>query len=203
MSEQNKEIVQPGLGPMIESRPWGYSVSERGHRGAGMLASWGGRFVGVLLLMAAAGLWLAPSAAQGVELFPFKLGVSSIFAVFGAWLVWAGRRGMDHSFEFDTKSAELRHGARDFRGRFHAHGALAFAEIASVHMVGARDETEVPRLFLRLAGRNEGLQIAQGDEAVLEVLCARIAADLMRRKTPHRESRSLAERLAPAQAAVA
>jgi hypothetical protein len=186
-------------GPHIYTTHWGYALRhDTQHQNAGRIAAMGGRFFGAILLMAAAGLWIMPDALMTADVFAMKLAAMVMFAVFGSWLVWAGRRATGFEYEVDTSRSELRVGARDFRGEFQLKGVLAFAEIASVYLLRSKDHSQPTRLYLRVGRGDEALEIASGAEARLEALRDRLARDFAREPAPksHRVGARLADHTA-------
>ena len=182
-------------GPLVETTPWGYVLRD-GASGAraGLIAATGGRFLGAILLMAAAGLWIMPDALYGAEVFAMKLGAMVMFTIFGGWFAWAGQRGTSLVCQVDTSRGELRVGSDDLRGTFQLKGQLLFAEITSVFLVRSKDHDRPTRLFIRVGEGNDALELAQGGEARLEALRARLARDLARGAAPAPMALTLAPR---------
>lgn len=167
--------------PVLEESHWGYTIRDRdAARGLRCAAYAGSRFVGMVLLMAALGLWILPDTAHSAELFTMKLAAMVMFTVIGAALVWAGRAPRHLEFHVDTKRGELRIGNRDLRGAFRLASVLRFERVASVYMLRSKDRSQPTRLFLRLAVGDGAIEVASGPEEGLERLRLRLTRDLAR-----------------------
>lgn len=166
-------------GPVLESAHWGYVIRDPGPRsGASLVTAAASRFLGVILLMAALGLWVLPDTTHGTDVFGMKLAAMVMFTVFGGYLSWAGGVREHLEFHVDTHRCELRIGRRGLRGAFRLTSRLSFNEIASVYLLRSKDHERPTRLFLRLAGRSDALEVASGPEGTLDDLRARLAKDL-------------------------
>lgn len=166
-------------GPVLETAHWGYVIRDAA---AGMapnaVAAAVARFTGAILLMSAAGLWILPDSVHGSDLFGMKLAAMVMFSVFGAYLYRAGVAKGHLEYQVDLHRGELRIGRSDLRGAFRLSSRLGFDEIASIYMLRSKDHARPTRLFLRLAGREDAVEVATGPEAALEAIRERLAADL-------------------------
>ena len=172
-------------GPIIQDKAWGYIISD-GDSGDALrtVSSAAGRFVGAILLMAAAGLWIMPDALYGADVFSMKLAAMVMFSVVGGYSIWAGRRAFHPEFQIDLHRSEIRIGQRGIRREFRTRTRLDFDEIGSVFLLRSKDHGRPTRLFLRLGDFDSGIEIGTGPEARLEALRTRLARDLSRRPLP-------------------
>ncbi|MGR3509348.1 MAG: hypothetical protein ACU0CQ_07205 [Sulfitobacter sp.] len=66
------------------------------------------RLVGVLLLMASSGLWLAPGANWNNEVMLMKMALSAISLLVGVWLILSGQKPAAPEIQIDTVRREVR-----------------------------------------------------------------------------------------------
>ncbi len=85
---------------------------------------------GVLLLLVAAGMWIAPRAYWGEDLFATKLLLSMILSFVGIAMVQAGLILPRREVEIDTDKGEVRV-VRHARGKKHILNACAFEHLAA------------------------------------------------------------------------
>jgi hypothetical protein len=57
---------------------------------------------------------------------------------------------------------------------------LAFGDVSSVYLLRCKDRGRPARLFLRIAGGDDAIEVASGPEQQLEKLRERLAGDLAR-----------------------
>ena len=175
---RGRDNARTGAGPVIDETAWGYIIRESDAdtrlRIAGGIT---GRFLGAILLMAAAGLWVLPDAIHGAELFGIKLAAMVMFSVFGGYLFWAVRNALRPEFRIDRLHNEIRIGHRSGNGDFRKTTRVDFSEVVSVFLLRSKD-TRPTRLYLRLVDLETGLEIAAGREADMERLKQRLTSDL-------------------------
>lgn len=173
-----RETQHLGAGPVVEDTPWGYIIRQNtvdhALNGIGSLA---GRFFGVLLLLAAAGLWLLPHALLAAELFAIKLGMTTMLGVFGGLMLWAGRSPRQPEFRIDTAHREVRIGHSGPGSCFTPTARVDFEEIGAVFLLRSKSNRPT-RLFLRLTDFQTGIEIASGNAARMEALKERVSCDL-------------------------
>jgi hypothetical protein len=190
-----------GAGPVIDETNWGYIIRESDAetrlRIAGSIT---GRFVGAILLMAAAGLWVLPDAIYGADLFGIKLAAMVMFSVLGGYLFWAGRNALRPEFRIDRLHGEIRIGHRSGSGDFRPTARVDFADVVSVFLLRSKD-TRPTRLFLRLVDLDTGLEVADGGEAAMERLKERLTADLRAQGRSQPAPRTVARPVRPRRAA--
>lgn len=172
------DAAETGAGPVIEETGWGYIIREtdasQSLRAAGSVA---GRFVGAILLLAAAGLWLMPDSVYGAEIFGIKLAAMVMFSVLGGYFFWAGRNALHPEYRIDLEHHEIRIGQRSAGNGFHQSARIDFANVSSVFLLRSKDHRPT-RLFLRLADLNTGLEITAGSRVRMEALKQRLTDDL-------------------------
>ncbi len=66
------------------------------------------RLVGVSLLMASSGLWLAPGANWSNEIMLMKMALSAISLLVGVWLMLSGQKPATPEIQIDTVRREVR-----------------------------------------------------------------------------------------------
>jgi hypothetical protein len=198
-----RDTHEPELEPMVETTSWGYVIHDNDSDGCvGKMTAIAGRFFGGLLLAAAAGLWIMPDSLLGPDVFAMKLGAMVMFTIFGGWLVWVGRNCTRLEYQVNLQRGEVTVGARDIRGNFRLKGVLAFADVASVYLLRSKDHSQPTRLFLRIGRGDEALEIASGDETLLEALRDRLTHDFAAAASP-RPQPVRPRRVKPTLAAVA
>lgn len=169
----------------VDTTPWGYSIRDAATNSlTGKLVASSGRFVGAILLMAAAGLWVMPDALLTPEVLGMKLGAMVMFTILGGYVFWVGRTCTPGEFQIDTTLNELRVGTRAVTGAFREKGVLTFDEISSVFLLRSKQQRNATRLFLRVGPGDDALEIATGRQDELERLRDRITRDLQRAAEP-------------------
>lgn len=165
-------------GPLVEPTSWGYRIRARiANRALLRVGAQAARFVGTLLLIAAASLLVMPDGAGSGGM---KLGALVMFAVFGFFLFRAGQTAAHPELHVDVVAQELRIGYRELRGKFRPGATLAFADVSSVYLLRCKERGRPARLFLRIAGGDDAIEVASGPEQQLEKLRERLARDLAR-----------------------
>lgn len=103
------------------------------------------RLGGAALVLAAAGLWLAPGVAADAELALMKLGASLFLAALGVVLLLAGRRSGVDEVQIDTIQREIRIVTRGIDGIARLRGRYRFCDICDLRVEDdvllARDHT--------------------------------------------------------------
>ncbi|TYB81288.1 hypothetical protein [Maritimibacter fusiformis] len=169
----------------VDNTHWGYSIRDAATKSVtGMLVASSGRFIGAILLMAAAGLWIMPDALLTPEVLGMKLGAMVMFTILGGYIFWVGRTCTPGEFQFDTTRNEVRIGTRAVNGAFREKGVLNFGDISSVFLLRSKEQRNATRLFLRVGTGNDALEIATGKQDELERLRDRITRDLQRAAEP-------------------
>lgn len=172
------DAAATGTGPVIEETSWGYIIREshadRQLRTAGSIA---GRFIGAILLLAAAGLWVMPDSVYGEEVMGMKLAAMAMFTIFGGYFLWAGRHALHPEYRIDLEHREIRVGLRTRKNAFRQSSRIEFADVSSVFLLRSKEHRPT-RLFLRLADLDTGLEITTGNCAQLEALKQRLTDDL-------------------------
>lgn len=166
---------------VIDRTEWGYIIHEPVPVGrAKSLAAAFGRFGGTILLMAAGGLLLLPEMASAPGLDSMKLAATVMFTVVGLILFLSGRAPRQPEIHVDTDQREIRIGRRGLRGQFRPSANLGFQHVASVYLLRTKDQSRPTRLFLRLAGLDEAIEVAKGTASEMESLREVLARDLVR-----------------------
>jgi hypothetical protein len=84
------------------------SVANQPIDGVDLLLRWLYRIVGVSLILASSGLWIAPGANWSSDVMLIKMGLSALALMFGFWLTFESRRIAQPDIEIDTARRELR-----------------------------------------------------------------------------------------------
>lgn len=69
----------------------------------------GARFVGVVLMLAAVGMWILSGPLWDAEMMLVRLAISVLFMCLGLMLLHAGRDGLRDEIHLDQTAHELRH----------------------------------------------------------------------------------------------
>ncbi|MCB1336412.1 MAG: hypothetical protein KDK10_02780 [Maritimibacter sp.] len=172
-------------GPRIEETAYGYVIRD-GERPGPLhrFTAETGRFFGVILLMAASGLWVLPDSLHGDEFIGIKVAVAIMFLTVGGYFFWIGRHPRHPEFHIDVGRREIRIGQRDPKGNLRTSARLDFETVSSVFVLRSKDHSARPRLFLRLADLDTGLEIAAGSADQLERLRLRLTRDVSGQPAP-------------------
>lgn len=128
------------------------------------------RFTGVVLMLAAVGIWLLSGSLWDAEMMLLRLGVSVVFMCLGLSLLHAGRRKARDEIHLDQRARELRHVRRGHDGIARVRQRLALHDLSEVVI----DEDRLllrgncGRILLELSGmdRDQLLAIQQQVKAV-------------------------------------
>ncbi|MBV7378385.1 hypothetical protein [Maritimibacter dapengensis] len=162
-----------------EATPWGYIVNGGAEPGQSPLRTAGARFIGAILMLAGAGLWMVPDSTYGAEIFAMKLSALVLFVTFGGALVWFGRNRPGLEVQVDTSRQELRIGQRTISGKFKLLDMLRFGEVGSVYLMRNGAQGKPSRLYLRVGqDGSTGIEILRGSQRTLERLRLKLLDDL-------------------------
>jgi hypothetical protein len=92
------------------------------------------RLVGAALLLASAGLWIAPGGAPQQELALMKMGASLFFACLGLVFIYAGQAGGTDEFHIDESKREIRHVLRGQDGIARLKARYRFNDLSDVRL---------------------------------------------------------------------
>jgi hypothetical protein len=170
---------------------WGYIIKARATPPyalvAGQVMAW---FVGILLAVGGAGVWVLPMTSAALELLPLRVAVSTIFFAFAAILMWFASRGTEAELQVDTAQGELREVVRNRAGKPTLIGRYGFDSIGGVHFERGTDGQCM--LVVRYQNTAQVLPVAQGTEAMLAPLRDRLGRDMMVRLRTSAEARAAA-----------
>ena len=159
---------------------WGYIIRcQTCDRSLAIVMQWAAAFIGVSLLVAAFGLWTLPGSTLSQDVFGFKLGVSTVMAVFGTALVWFASHGTYYEVQVDLARLELRETLRNNRGQGRVQNRIKFEDIDAVYIDRSAGETAKARLMLRMASSTKLIEIAVDYEENLKRLHARLGRDIL------------------------
>jgi hypothetical protein len=188
--------------PVVTEAFWGYRIA--GRRAPIWLIGMQGLcwLTGVVLGMAAIGIWAVPGAGVGSGFVAFKLGASVPLGALAALLLWHASRGTAMGVEVDLRLGEVRAVLSNRAGRsavLARHGFDAVADVALDRVAGRADGA---MLSLRLRASGGALVVATGPELMLAGLQERLGRDLMvgQRKRVAEVVESAATTTAPAAA---
>jgi hypothetical protein len=169
---------------MVETY-WGYRIE--GRRAPWWLVAvqamcW---LCGVVLVIAAIGIWAVPGAGTGGGFLAFKLGASIPMAGVAALLLWHSSRGRMMGIEVDLRLGEVREVLFNRAGRTAVLARWGFDAIGGVHIDRRTGRPGDADLVLRYRNTSQVLRVAKGPETVLAGLRDRLGRDLMlgRRRT--------------------
>jgi len=140
----------------------GYAVE--GHATSGALTS----FLGVVLCVAALGLWLVPGASFDPTLMLIKLGLSIFFLIGGSMFLVASRSDNHPEVELDARRGILRIIERNAQGRIENSEEVSYDDLSEVDfrdgMLIARDHhgRSVVEMPVENAGDLEEIRAALG-----------------------------------------
>lgn len=176
-----RQLVTDDDGPELIHTRWGYIITSRD---AAKLAMRTGylfmRYVGIVLVLAAVGLWILPGTSVHGDVIPFKLGVSVLFVILGIVGIWNGVDDRCEETQIDLERREVRRGVRRANGQFVMCSDMALRDAGDLYMVAPSREDSGAVLYLRCARSDRALELAKGPEDLLFPLQRRIAMDLKR-----------------------
>ncbi len=159
---------------------WGYIIRcQDSDRSVAIVLQWVSAFMGVSLLIAAFGFWTLPGSMVSSDVFGFKLGISSVMAVFGMALVWFASHGTIYEVQVDLARMELREVLRNNRGTARVQHRIKFEDIDAVFIDRTAGENVKARLMLRLDASSKMVEIASDFEENLKRLHARLGRDVL------------------------
>ena len=118
--------ARAGQRPLIEKQ------AARGRRPARRAFAGVLRFAGVVLMLAAVGIWILSVPLLDAEMMLVRLAVSVLFMCCGLMLLHAGRRQGRDEIHLDPRSRELRHVHRGRDGIARTRRSLSLADIGGI-----------------------------------------------------------------------
>jgi hypothetical protein len=106
-------------------------TSSAGRAGLSVLM----RFVGIVLMMAAAGIWLLSVPRLDAEMMLIRLAASVLFLCTGLMLLQARRSPVRDEIQLDPRSGELRHVQRGRDGIARTRHSFKIAELGAITIV--------------------------------------------------------------------
>lgn len=178
---KTKPTMQKGTPKGCDLREtfWGYVVRpgyfavERAAYGemvAGVLA--------VLLAIAAYAQWLLPGSINSIEVLPFKIMGTVVFALFSSFLYLIARRGLCPEVQIDTQRQEIRTARRNRHGAATQTGCYPFQDIESVYIKRNSALPGRDKLCINPGENAPLIEVAVGRGKDLEQIMARLGADL-------------------------
>ncbi|MCM2561017.1 hypothetical protein M8756_01845 [Lutimaribacter sp. EGI FJ00015] len=92
------------------------------------------RFMGVVMILSAVGIWLVPVTAGDGAMVLMKLLVSLLFGCMGAVIVQWGRDGRTDEIHIDTGAGELRHVSRSCDGGMRLRARYRLDELSDIRL---------------------------------------------------------------------
>jgi hypothetical protein len=120
------------LSPAMDDRQIGKAAPKRAPRHGWRALSGLSRFTGVVLMLAAVGIWLLSGSLWDAEMMLLRLGVSVVFMCLGLALLHAGRRTARDEIHLDQRARELRHVRRGHDGIARLRQRLALRDLSEV-----------------------------------------------------------------------
>lgn len=130
------------------------------------------RFVGVVAILSAVGVWVVQTRLWDVEIVLIKLVVSVIFGTAGMAMLQVGRDLGADEFHIDKTEGELRHVKRGCDGIVRLQASYRFADLGNVSIEGGileaqdRSGAALIRAEIRDVDAAAGLKLALQDCAI-------------------------------------
>jgi hypothetical protein len=158
---------------------WGYRIA--GRRAPIWLVGMQGLcwLTGIVLGVAAIGIWAVPGAGTGAGFLGFKLGASVPLGALAVLLLWHASRGTALGVEVDLRMGEVREVLSNRAGRSAVLSRHGFDAVSGVTLERRAGRGDVAVLVLRLREGAEALVVARGSEVMLAGLLERLGRDLM------------------------
>ncbi len=130
------------------------------------------RFIGVVAILSAVGVWVVQTRMWDVEVVLVKLVVSVIFGTVGLSMLQVGRDLGEDEFHIDKARGELRHVKRGCDGIVRLQAAYRFEDLGNVRIEGGileaqdRSGAALVRAEIRDVDAAAGLQVALQECAI-------------------------------------
>lgn len=174
-----KPIGGDNYGPELTHTRWGYMITSQDAAGiaarAGYLVV---RYFGIVMVLVAIGLWIAPGTSVHPEVLPLKLGVSVLFFIVGSVAIWGSGNDRRDEMQVDLERQEFRRGIRRANGRFVTLAELPLRDAGEVFLTRGIQNAGEAVLYIRRKSVPQALEIAVGPEDLLLPLQQRVAKDL-------------------------
>lgn len=191
LTETYKSIMpleREDAGPELTHARWGYMITSQDGSGlASRLGYLAFRYFGVVLLLAAVGLWMAPGTSMDEGVVPLKLGVSVLFLLTGGVALWSSGNDRRDEMQVDLERQELRRGYRRGNGRFVTVADLPLSDAGDLFLTRMGQGPSV--LYVRRKSSPQALEIASGPEDLLIPLQQRVTQDIRRTREAQNRSR--------------
>ncbi len=176
-------------GPTLTETYWGFTVRKTRQLPSWIVLSQVVSFVfGAAFFAAALGLWFVPDGAFQSETLMMRVGLCSIFAAVGAVLVNYANRGVDAELQFDRNLGEVREVLRNRRGTAVLVTHFGFDAFSSLVIDRSKGSSSAVRLILRHENGFNNFIVAEGTEAQIGALYARIDRDMLRSAAPRKHA---------------
>lgn len=134
---------------------------------------------GIAFMIAAFGSWMFPQAHASVELGSIgKIASTAALSVPALMFLWIAERGMSSDMEVDTVKSQLRLCVCNRNGRARVLKAIPFEHVGSAYIKRISESSNRARLYLRIKGRKDAVQVAAGRETTMRVLHDRLSTEL-------------------------
>ncbi len=179
------ETVMPSRpecgGPELTHTRWGYMITSHDAAGIAMRAGYLlMRYAGVVLFIAAIGLWILPGTSVHGDVVPFKIAISVLFSILGGVSIWNSANDRRDETQLDLEQHQLRRGVRHANGRFAVLTELPLKDAGDLFVSRPTHDGDDAVLYLRRLNSPMALELASGPEDLLFPLQQRITADLNR-----------------------
>lgn len=182
------QVVRPrgqdNGGPELTHTRWGYMITSQ--EAVGVLTRLGlgiARYIGVVLLLVAAGLWILPGTSVHPEVMSLKIAVTVLFCLLGFAAIWSSANDRRDEMQVDLERQELRRGIRHANGRFVSTVDLPLRDAGDLFLSTPKRAGDDAVLYIRRASAPQALEVAAGAEDLLFPLLQRISADLNRERS--------------------
>ncbi len=181
------QIVKPSRydndGPELTHTRWGYMITSQEAAGVVRRIGFGlVRYVGAVLLLVAAGMWVLPGTSVHPDVLSFKIALTVLFGLLGIGALWGSADVCRDEMQVDLERQELRRGIRHTNGRFISTVVLPLKDAGELFLSKPKQAGEEAVLYIRRISAPQALEIAAGAEDLLFPILQRITSDLMRER---------------------
>ncbi len=141
------------------------------------------RYIGVVLLLVAVGLWVLPGTSVHPDVMSLKIAVTVLFCLLGFAAIWGSANDSRDEMQVDLEHQMLRRGIRHANGRFVSTVNLPLRDTGDLFLATPKKVGDDAVLYIRRASAPQALEVAAGAEDLLFPLLQRISADLNRERS--------------------
>lgn len=180
--------------PQVIDTYWGYTIRDADDRfDRETLVEILMRFLGLVLVVSAYAQWLLPPSIFPGDPFLTKASLAFMFGAGGVAIYYYGSRGLATEIHVDLSRREVRLSRRNARGQTRLRQIVPMGKVESAYIKRIEGGNGGAQLYLRFAGKANGIEVARGTEEALKVLHRRLCTDLRpaKERVDHKLSKSL------------